>query len=178
MNLLFLIVALLFGPAAVGAQEPARQPVRSLLEMRSEGVVMQQWDLSCGAAALATVLTYALDHPISERAVAAGLLHYTDADRVRTRGGFSLLNMKRFAEARGFKAAGFHGLTLEQLLEFKSPIVPIDAYGAEAHFVVVMGRVDGDRIALADPAFGNHVISIPEFLAMWQDGLGFTVSRP
>lgn len=139
---------------------------------------MQQWDLSCGAAALATVLTYSLDDPISERAVAVGLLRHTDADRVRTRGGFSLLDMKRFAEARGFNAAGFHGLSLEQLLEFKSPIVPIDAYGTEAHFVVVKGRVDGDRIALADPAFGHHVVSIPEFLAMWRDGLAFNVSRP
>jgi predicted double-glycine peptidase len=109
---------------------------------------------------------------------AAGLLKHTDADRVRTRGGFSLLDLKRFAEARGFKAGGFHRLTLEQLLEFKSPIVPVDAYGAEAHFVVVMGRVDGDRIVLADPAFGNHVVSVSQFLAMWQDGLGFTVNRP
>ncbi len=36
----------------------AERPVRSLLEYRTENLILQQWDNSCAAAALATLLTY------------------------------------------------------------------------------------------------------------------------
>ncbi|UCF74854.1 MAG: peptidase C39, partial [Betaproteobacteria bacterium] len=32
------------------------RPVRSLIEQRQRNVVLQQWELSCAAAALATIL--------------------------------------------------------------------------------------------------------------------------
>ncbi len=149
--------------------------MRSLLEMRHEGVVIQTWDASCGAAALATVLTYTLGNPVSEREVAQGMLRRTDPLRVKVRGGFSLLDMKRFAESRGFRAEGFRGLSLEELLEQKSPIVPIDAHG-DPHFVVVRGLRDG-RVELADPAFGNRSMPVERFKEAWQDGIGFVVTR-
>lgn len=46
------------------------RPVRSLLEMRRHNVVVQEWDLSCGAAALTTVLNYQHGDPVTEREVA------------------------------------------------------------------------------------------------------------
>jgi hypothetical protein len=46
------LLAAAAGPAA--ARDPP--PVRSLLELRQDRVVIQQWDNSCGAAALTTVL--------------------------------------------------------------------------------------------------------------------------
>ena len=56
----------------------ARRPVRSLQEIRHEGVVIQKWDVSCGAAALATVLTYGLEEPVSENAKSpTGMLRTT-----------------------------------------------------------------------------------------------------
>ena len=62
---------------------PPAQPrlVRSMLEERQSKVVIQQWDVSCGAAALASLLTYDMDVPLTERQVAAGLLHYTSVER-------------------------------------------------------------------------------------------------
>jgi uncharacterized protein len=152
------------------------QPVRSLLEMRQSGVVMQHWDISCGAAALATVLTYQFDHPVSEKAAAQGMLHQTDPLRVRARGGFSLLDMKRFAESRGYTAEGFRQLSLDELCAMKAPIVPIDEYG-NPHFVVVLGRRDG-AVEIADPAFGNRRMSVERFNSVWKDGIGFVISRP
>jgi predicted double-glycine peptidase len=153
----------------------AGPPVRSLLEIRQEGVVLQHWDTSCGAAALATVLTYTHANPVTEREVAQGMLRRTDPLRVKVRGGFSLLDMKRFAESRGFKAEGYRGLSLEELLAQKSPIVPISARG-DAHFVVVRGLREG-RIELADPAFGNRSMSVERFREAWQEGIGFVVTR-
>ncbi|MGH8809976.1 MAG: hypothetical protein ACREX0_19040, partial [Noviherbaspirillum sp.] len=67
----------------------AERPVRSLLETRQENLIMQQWDNSCAAAALATVLTYDKGFPVTEEEVARGMLRQTDPLRVRQRGGFS-----------------------------------------------------------------------------------------
>lgn len=151
------------------------QPVRSLLEMRREDVVVQQWDTSCGAAALATVLTYTFKDRVSERAVAEGMLRRTDPLRVRVRGGFSLLDMKRFAKGRGYAAAGFRHVSFQELLGMQSPIVPIDEFG-DPHFVVVRGLRDG-MVDVADPAFGNRTMSIERFTAAWKDGIAFVVAR-
>ena len=151
------------------------EPVRSLLEMRRDGVVAQQWDTSCGAAALATVLTYGLLDPVSEKTVAQAMLRRTDPLRVKVRGGFSLLDMKRFAESRGYSAVGYRSVSVEELLAMNSPIVPIDEYG-DAHFVVVRGLRDG-KLDIADPAFGNRRMSLERFRAAWKDGIAFVVTR-
>jgi hypothetical protein len=61
-----LAVCLLFSMIlATGPGLAFAGPVRSLQEIRQEGVVIQKWDTSCGAAALATVLTYSLQDPVS-----------------------------------------------------------------------------------------------------------------
>lgn len=168
-TMVLLLAGLMFRPIVAHPQ-----PVRSLLEIRHEGVVVQQWDSSCGAAALATVLTYQLKDPVSERTVAEGLLRRTDPLRVRVRGGFSLLDLKRFAEDRGYSAAGYRDLTLDELLSMPSPIVPINEHGYP-HFVVVRGLRDG-MLDIADPAFGNRRIPSGRFAGIWQDGIGFVVT--
>src|SRR5262249_28097603 len=72
---------MLVGPSlAIGG------PVHSLQEIRQDGVVVQQWDTSCGAAALATVLTYSLHDPVSEREVATGMLRMTEPLKVKHQG--------------------------------------------------------------------------------------------
>lgn len=164
--------ALVAWPAAARTQGP----VKSLLELRAQSVVVQQWDTSCGAAALATVLTYTFNDPVAERQAAQAMLKQTDPLRVRVRGGFSLLDMKRFAESRGYEAAGYRGLELDQLLRMQSPIVPIDERG-DPHFVVVRGARDGE-LDIADPAFGNRRMPIERFLKVWKDGIGFAITRP
>ncbi len=173
---LLSLAALQISVASTFAAEGVRRPVRSLFEIRHEGVIVQEWESSCAAAALATVLTFSLSDPIPEKQVAQGMLHSTDPIKVRVRGGFSLLDMKHFVESRGFKGAAFKDLTFEQLLALQSPIVPIVFYG-NAHFVVVRGLNDAGRVHLADPAFGNHSVSVENFKSVWKDGIGFVVSR-
>src|SRR5437762_9386979 len=101
---LHLAAALVFTAGAGAALSFNERPVRSMLEARHQNVVIQEWDSSCGAAALATLLRYQLGDPVTERTVAVGMLRGIDPDRVRGRGGFSLLDMKRYAERRGFAA--------------------------------------------------------------------------
>jgi uncharacterized protein len=58
-----------------------RKPVRSLLEIRQESVIVQKWKTSCAAAALATVLTFSRNDPVSEKIVAQGMLRRTRPDQ-------------------------------------------------------------------------------------------------
>jgi hypothetical protein len=157
------------GTAAAG------DPVRSLLEIRTERVVRQQWDVSCGAAALATLLTYQLGHPLSEEAVARGMLRRTDPLRVKHRGGFSLLDLKRFADGLGFEADAYQEVDAETLDEMAPAIVPVVLNGYP-HFVIYRGRVGG-TVLLADPAFGNRVMPEAQFAQVWQQNIAFVVQR-
>jgi uncharacterized protein len=151
--------------------------IRSLQEIRSEGVVRQRWDMSCGAAALSTVLTYDFKDYTPETAIVVWILHRVDAKRVRARGGFSLLDLKHFAEARGYHAEGYSGMSMEDLaLEKTSVIVPIRLKGFD-HFVVVRG-IESGHVILADPGFGNLTMRVDRFQKLWNSGIAFVVQPP
>jgi predicted double-glycine peptidase len=162
----------------------AAEPVRSLSEIRENGVVKQQWDLSCGAAALATLLRYQHGVNISEREVATLLIRrkeYLDHPQiVQLREGFSLSDLKRAANAVGYQAQGLGRMTFDDLLRRAPVIVPIRTLGYN-HFVIVRGAYAG-RLLLADPAWGNRTMPIEHFMQKWIDypqlgHVGLTLSR-
>jgi predicted double-glycine peptidase len=148
--------------------------VQSLKEIREKAVVMQRWETSCAAASLATVLTYGFQDPVSERHVAATMLKDTDPAKVRARGGFSLLDMKRFVEDRGYSGDAYQNLSLEDLKLFHAPIVPIKVHGFN-HYVV-LNAITESEVLLADSAFGNRRMSLARFNEVWLSGLAFVVS--
>ena len=57
-------------PSSAGASEP----VKSLYELRTDAVIVQKFDLSCGAAALATLLNFQFGDHVTEKEVTAGLI--------------------------------------------------------------------------------------------------------
>jgi predicted double-glycine peptidase len=148
--------------------------VQSLKEIREHAVVMQRWETSCAAASLATVLTYAFQDPVSERQVAAKMLNKTEPAKVRARGGFSLLDMKRFVEERGYSGEAYKYLSFDDLKLFRAPIVPIRIHGFN-HYVVLNAITDRE-VLLADPAFGNRAMPLARFEKVWLDGLAFVVT--
>ncbi len=153
------------------------KPVQSLKEIRNDGVVRQKWDISCGAAALSTLLTYQFKDNTPETDIVVWMLHRTDPARVRERHGFSLLDMKHFAQARGYTAEGFSDMSIDELASQKGAvIVPIRLKGFD-HFVVVKGVVDG-RVFLADPGFGNVTMKTDRFQKLWKNGIVFIVHPP
>lgn len=158
--------------------------VKSLLEIRRENVVIQQWDLSCGAAALATILRYQHGEPVSEREIAISLMkreeYIQNPQLVQSREGFSLLDLKRHVDARGYVGSGFGKLQLNDLVAKAPIIIPITTNGYN-HFVVFRG-IQGKRVLLADPAWGNRSMSVDEFNEHWIDyptlgRIGFAVQR-
>lgn len=156
-------------PNVAAAQSDHRKPVKSLLEFRQERVVVQEWDLSCGSAALATVLRYQHGDPISEKDIAKGLFtrkeYMANPALVAVRQGFSLLDLKRFVDGRGYRGVGFGKLELDDLVHKAPVIVPVRLNGYN-HFVVFRGLLR-DRVLLADPAWGNRTMGSERFLRAW-----------
>jgi hypothetical protein len=68
---------------------------------------MQEWDLSCGAAALTTLLNYQHGDQVTEKEVANALMRREEYVRnpllIKSRDGFSLADLKRYVDARGPK---------------------------------------------------------------------------
>jgi predicted double-glycine peptidase len=96
--------------------------------------------------------------------------------KVKHRGGFSLLDMKRYVGTLGFRAVGMKGLSYDELLDLQSPIVPIKV-GGYNHYVVVKGEDSRGRLLVGDPAFGNMSYSKMKFERIWMNEMAFVVSR-
>jgi predicted double-glycine peptidase len=159
--------------------------VRSLLEIRRENVIVQEWDLSCGAAALATVLRYQYGDPVSERDIAKALIrrreYVENPELIKIRQGFSLLDLKRYVDSRGYRGIGYGKMTFTELVERAPLMVPVNFLGYN-HFVVFRGVME-DRVLLADPAWGNLTTLRGNFENAWLDygeamgKVGFVVER-
>ncbi len=159
------------------AETQGAKPIRTLKGLRDDGVVRQRWDMSCGAAALSTILTYDFSDNTPEAAIVVWILHRVNPVQVRARGGFSLLELKHFAQARGYGAEGFSGMSLQDLAAEKSWVITPIHLKTSDHFVVVKGIV-GDRVLLADPGFGNVTMKTGQFLKIWKNGIVFVIHPP
>lgn len=147
-------------------------PVTSLRAARFRTTVHQQYDFSCGSAALATLLTYHYDHPVSEQQVFSDMFAKGDQAKIR-REGFSLLDMKRYLAGLGFVADGYQ-LPLQKLAEANYPAIVVLNENGYHHFVVVKGLEPG-RVLLGDPAGGTRAISRASFEANWVGRLLFVI---
>lgn len=147
------------------------RPVTSLLEMRHRNVVIQKWDLSCGAAALTTLLNYQHGEHLTEKEVAVSLMkrpeYIEHPELIQIREGFSLLDLKRYTESLGYKGIGLGKMELTDLVNKAPALVPIKTNGYN-HFVVFRG-MQGNRVLLADPAWGNRTVLAESFLQSWID---------
>jgi len=152
------------------SEEVVVQPLSSIIY---RNIVRQAYDYSCGSAALTTVLQHYLGRNFQERQVMEGLLHYGESDRIVSRRGFSMLDMKRLVTALGFPAGGFKA-ELKDLIELDHPaIVPIH-YAGFKHFVVVKTVKDG-RVYIADPSKGNITFTLPKFEEKWDQNVLFVI---
>jgi predicted double-glycine peptidase len=178
---LFLVFLLVLVAERASAET---RPVKTLLEFRHQNVVVQKYDLSCGAAALATLLKFQFGDQVTEREVNRGLIrrqeYIENPELVRVRQGFSLLDMKRFVDGRGYEGIGYGQLEMDDLVKFAPLIVPVSPVGYN-HFVVFRGMLR-DQVLVADPAYGNRTMSREKFEHIWIDfpelgKVGFVITR-
>jgi uncharacterized protein len=154
-------------PVEIGGGTRVFVPTRSFKDLRDEHIVKQAFDYSCGAAALATLLTYGLDDPMSEQEVIGEMLKALEAEdeALRKKEGFSLLDMQRVVQARGYKAQGFR-IAPEFLDKLQGPVIVFIRPRGYEHFAVLRG-VRGQTAYLADPSRGNRREPMYAFLDMW-----------
>jgi predicted double-glycine peptidase len=145
--------------------------VKSMRDMRYANMVRQEKDFTCGAAALATILRYVFGRSVTEQEIIRDMLQNTDMKIARER-GFSLLDMKKYLERTGLRGRGYRidGGTLTTL---KIPVIALQTTNGYAHFVVVK-RVHGGIVFIADPALGHRQLPVEEFIAAW-NGIVFAV---
>ena len=147
-------------------------PVTSLKEARFRTTVRQQYDFSCGSAAVATLLTYQYGIAVDEAEVFRHMYATGDQARIRAE-GFSLLDMRRYLAARGFRADGFQ-VPLDKLPEHGLPAIVLVNDRGYRHFVVVRGLRQG-RVLVADPARGSRAIPRRDFERLWDNRVLFVV---
>lgn len=146
--------------------------VASLKEARFRSTVRQHFDFSCGSAAVATLLTYHYNMPVSEQQVFDAMFALGDQQKIR-REDFSMLDMKRYLAQQGFTADGFTQ-PLDKLAQARLPAIVRIAENGYWHFVVIKG-IDAERVLLGDPAGGTRAMRRAAFEAAWPDRLLFVI---
>ncbi len=143
----------------------------SWVERRDVGVIKQQRDYSCGAAAVATLLTYHWGREVSESDVLNAWLAQFDHEALSLQTfvdeGFSLWHIASLGEPLGYRATGLQ-VPLAALAVLKQPLlIYIEPFG-QPHFTLVTEGSDRG-VWLSDPSWGRVYVSFGE-LRDWVDG--------
>lgn len=149
-------------------------PVTSMKSARYSAMIRQQYDFSCGSAALSTLLTYHYGYKISEQDAFVEMFNSGDQAKIRQE-GFSMLDMKRYLENHGFQADGFEA-PLDKLESVGIPAIVLINENGYNHFVVVKGMRDG-RVLVGDPSGGARAVSRAYFEQLWTNGILFVISN-
>lgn len=147
-------------------------PVMSYTERFFSTVIRQQFDFSCGSAAVATLLTYHYDRPTSEAKVLKAMFEGGDREKIR-QVGFSLLDMKNYFASVGLDADGFT-VPLDQLAEAGVPAITLIEINGYRHFVVIKGLTE-DIALIGDPALGLKTFRRDEFERLRVNDIVFVV---
>ncbi len=143
-----------------------------------KNIQRQQFDYSCGAAALATVGKYYFGDPLSEPVVLYVLVNQLTEEGLKDREehGFSLLDLRLASIKLGYSAASII-LRPQDIDLLEGPIIVILNDGILDHFVVLKGK-DGDMVYLADSARGNIKMPFWRFLLQWKSRVALVLGKP
>lgn len=151
--------------------------ITSWSEMRDKNLTKQQYDYSCGAASLSSILEHYYElEKASEKEILDSVLlskgidiNQKEAiqfdDEAKQKAHLSFYDMVKYAENRGFKAFGL-GVSLPALYQLKAPVIIYVKVRNIEHFSVLKG-IDSRFVYLADPSFGNIKVSIAKFIEMF-----------
>ena len=147
-------------------------PIVSVKEQRFQTIYKQQFDFSCGSAALASLLSFHYDDVVDEYSVFIDMYKHGHQEKIQQQ-GFSLLDMKRYLSRRGYQSNGFR-ISLEQLAKAQVPAITIINQNGYLHFVIVKGS-NNKEVLVGDPAAGLKVYHIDEFTRMWNKQILFVI---
>ncbi len=152
--------------------------VRNAKEIRTAGVILQQRDFSCGAAALATVLNKFWGENTNETALLVAIATTLSRAELeeRIKNGLTLTDLKRVCDRFGYTTV-LGKLTVDKLADIKVPLIVGITVNDYDHFVVVRGA-DSKFVYLADPAVGRMRVPLEEFAQQWQKNAVLVVVKP
>ncbi|OAN13044.1 bacteriocin resistance protein [Photobacterium jeanii] len=134
--------------------------VKSYQEQLFGDVLRQQYDFSCGAAAVASLMTFHYGIEIPENEVFDYMFEHGDKEKIEKQ-GFSLLDMKKYIQSIGLEANGYK-LPLDKIKKLGIPAITIVNFDGYMHFVVIKG-INSKQVILGDPSRGTVVMDIKEF---------------
>jgi predicted double-glycine peptidase len=149
-----------------------------------KGIYKQSKTYSCGAATLATILTWWLGRPTTEEDVLR--LFFRDAsnesaDLVKQR-GLSFQELSKIAIKLGYQDR-WGKIRFEDIRKVSHPVIIFINYDGQPHFSILRGIIN-DEAYIADPSLGNIIIPLDEFQNLWalsdngKTGLVWTVQHP
>jgi predicted double-glycine peptidase len=147
-------------------------PVLSMKELRYRNTIRQQFDFSCGSAALATLLTHHYNYPVSEQEVFREMFERGDKAKIQ-KDGFSLLDIKNYLTAHGFQSDGYIA-EVDKLVVAKIPAIALIKESGYHHFVVLKGVKDG-RVLIGDPSSGTRAVTEAQFKQMTVNNILFVI---
>lgn len=149
-------------------------PTVSLKQARFVSTLRQQFDFSCGSAAVATLLSHHYGWKVDEATVFQAMFERGNRDKIRQE-GFSMLDMKLYLDSKGFAADGVEA-SLDELAKANVPAIALINESGYAHFVVVKGLRSGD-VLIGDPAAGTRVIARSDFERFWMNNILLVVNN-
>ena len=146
--------------------------VESFQEQKYRETIAQEHDFSCGSAALATLLSYNYNMPVSETDIFKDMIQNGDK-KVISESGFSLLDIKRYLQRHGLDSNGYRA-PMSKLEEVRLPAIVLLNVRGYRHFVVLEGIQRG-WVLLADPANGMRSEPLGVFEREWS-GIFFLIT--
>lgn len=149
--------------------------VKSYREIRSELLIRQTYEQSCGAAALATLINLLDSKKLTELDV---LQKMSDKNQLLNTDMVSFKQLETIAEKLDYESRSYR-LQREILDKFPIPLlVKIEDDPRFPHFVIVINH-SGDYITILDPSFGIYLSSKSQFYSLWdrnrQGGFGLVL---
>ena len=132
--------------------------VTSWKALRDFRVVKQEFDYSCGAASVATLLNgfYGLD--------------VTEADILQSIGKDAAASFENLANAvvpYGFKSGGLV-VSFDDLKKLSIPVIAYLKHQGQDHFTVLRGVSKQGNVAIGDPSWGNRRFRPHQFRKIWE----------
>ncbi|KHT62338.1 bacteriocin resistance protein [Photobacterium gaetbulicola] len=139
--------------------------VKSYQEQLFGDVFRQQYDFSCGSAAVASLLTYHYDIESQENTIFEFMFEHGDKEQIEKQ-GFSMLDMKNYLNSVGLDANGYN-IPLEKFHDLRIPAITIVNFDGYMHFVVIKG-INQKNVILGDPSRGTLLIPIDDFKQVYK----------
>lgn len=131
---------------------------QSWTQLKYQNLTRQDYDYSCGASSVSTILSYFYHTPVSESEV----LSKMHLDNFMA----SFLDMAKVVDEYGFQGIGI-ATDYDNLKKLTTPAIVHLNYKRNDHFSVVRA-IDDKFVYLSDSSFGNRKLSKKQFLNLWQ----------